>query len=219
VRIQDVGDASTGVFLIGDSGEHDVALGTAAYRLTHRDERGGEAGLHVVRAAAVETVAIGARLDPSLTDADSVEVAAQKQSGRLGGCGSAGGDQQARSAGGGLEPFRIQPGLDRPTGDQIGDCCLADSTGSQRGVLGIDRDQGRQEVADLGIQGGHAGSLARRTTAFARRLVAFAQARGLEYSRGVWLIPPYSLATKTIAVGQIAAISRVSWPAPDMVWT
>jgi hypothetical protein len=63
------------------------------------------------------------------------------------------------------------------------------------------------------------GWLASRRTALARTSVPLAQASGLEYSRGVWLMPPLSPATKTIAVEQIAAISWASCPAPDMART
>src|SRR5689334_12618820 len=47
--------------------------------------------------------------------------------------------------------------------------------------------------------------------------IPLAQASGVEYSRGLWLMPSYSPRTKIIPVGQIEAISCASCPAPERI--
>ncbi|MPM96861.1 hypothetical protein SDC9_144026 [bioreactor metagenome] len=52
--------------------------------------------------------------------------------------------------------------------------------------------------------------LAKLTAHWKSTLMPSAQAFGVEYSRGLWLMPSYLPGTKTIPVGQIAAISPAS---------
>ena len=54
-------DAQAGEFLVGDGGHDDLAVDAGQGRIPAGDEGGGEAGLHVVGAAAVEPVALDAR--------------------------------------------------------------------------------------------------------------------------------------------------------------
>jgi len=69
--------------------------------------------------------------------------------------------------------------------------------------------QGGEQVEGRPGGRGHVSS-AKRSMALASMSVPLPQAPGLKYSRGVWLIPPFSPATNTMAVGQIAAISWAS---------
>jgi hypothetical protein len=80
-RAQDLLHAEARVLLVGDRGHDDVAAQPERRRVAARDERRGEAALHVVRPAPVEAVAVGAwvvrRRHPG--DADRVEVPAEQQ--------------------------------------------------------------------------------------------------------------------------------------------
>src|SRR5699024_5532166 len=62
----------------------------------------------------------------------------------------------------------------------------------------------------------HAASSASRSTVLASTVTPAAQSSGVEYSRGLWLMPSCWPRTNTIAVGAIASISWASCPAPDM---
>ena len=74
-------DAEAGLLLVGDGGDHDLAVDARAGRVPAGDEGGGETGLHVVGAAGVEPVTVDARHEGVLRarQADRVEVAAQQE--------------------------------------------------------------------------------------------------------------------------------------------
>ena len=98
-RAQRLLHADARVLLVGDRGDDDVAGETELRGLTAGDQRGGDAGLHVVGAAAIEPVAVDARrvrLVHAL-DVDRVDVTAEQQ--RPATTGSASADERGGPAG------------------------------------------------------------------------------------------------------------------------
>ena len=74
---QDLLGADRGVLLVGDEGEHDVAAVRVAVDTGGGDHQGGDAGLHVVAASAVQPAAVDGRVERVAVvadEADGVEV-------------------------------------------------------------------------------------------------------------------------------------------------
>lgn len=211
-------DTQAGVLLVGDGGHDDLSVDARPHCVAACGERGGEAGFHVVGAASIEAVVRHARGQgvAGTGQADRVEVAAEQQPAPPGVAAAA--QDDAGATGCALDLLDAQAHASAPLRDEGRDLCLARAAGVEPGIDRVDADQGIEQIEDRHAGRGH-GWFARRRTALASTSVPFAQAAALEYSRGVWLMPPFSPATKTIAAGQMAAISWASCPAPDMART
>ena len=120
--------AEARVLLVGDGGHDDVPGEPGARSLARRDQRGGDASLHVVGAPAVEPIA----LDPRAmrvghaVDAHRVEVPAEHEGAAASRALRA--DDDARASGGLFEPLGLQPAVTRPPLDELGDMCLTGSS-------------------------------------------------------------------------------------------
>ena len=79
--LKDSLDPQAGVLLVGDGRHDDLPPGAGAARVAARDERCGEAALHVVRAAPDQPVAVDPGLQRTVhrSQADGVEVTAEHQ--------------------------------------------------------------------------------------------------------------------------------------------
>jgi hypothetical protein len=111
----------TRVLLIGDGGHHDVPAEPEARSLARREQRGGDARLHVVGAAAVQPVALDARAVRinHAFDVDRVDVPAEHEGAPA--AGALGADEDARPSGRLFEPLGLQPALTRPLLDEVRD--------------------------------------------------------------------------------------------------
>src|SRR5699024_10435062 len=69
------------------------------------------------------------------------------------------------------------------------------------------RERPPEEPPQAGRSGGQSVRFARSRTACSTTLMPSAHASGVEYSRGLWLMPSYSPGTNTIPAGHSAAIS------------
>ena len=163
---EDFLDAQAGVLLVGDGDDDDLAVDASEGGFPAGDEGGGEAGLHVVRAAGVEPVAVDAGREcvPGAGESDSVEVAAQKQPAAAGVASAA--QDDAGPAGRALGYLRVQSGGSSPVGDDSCDVRLAGAARVEAGVDRVDAQEGVEQVQDGQVVGGHGWS-AGRTTALA----------------------------------------------------
>jgi hypothetical protein len=142
-------DADARVLLVGDRGDDDVPGQAERGGLAAGDERRGDPGLHVVRAAAVEPVALDARRVrvAHAPDGDRVEMAAEQQ--RPPAARARRAHDDARTARSALEHLCLEPGGARPLGDERGDLALPRAARHERGVHGVDRDERGREVPDV----------------------------------------------------------------------
>jgi hypothetical protein len=139
-------DADARVLLVGDGGDHDVAGQAERRRLATGEQRGDDTRLHVVGAAAVEPVALDARLvrPRHAGHADGVEVPAQQQ--RPAASGPARPDEHARPPGHLLQHLDLEPGAVRPGGHERRDLRLGGAARHQVGVDRVDRDERAEQV-------------------------------------------------------------------------
>ena len=149
-------DPQAGVLLVGDGRHDDIAGQPEAGRLAGRDQRGGDAGLHVVGAAAEEAVPV----DPGRVrighafDADGVEVPAEQE--RAPTPFSSRANEHARSARRRLQALGVKSGSLGPPFDEAGNLRLAGPTAYERGVHGVAGDEGGEQSGqvrghDIGI--------------------------------------------------------------------
>ncbi len=144
-------DAEACVLLVGDGGHDDVTAQAERRRLPARDQRGRHARLHVVRAAAVQAVALDARIVRRLhpRDPDGVDVTAQQQ--RAPAPGARRAHDDARAPRRRLEHAGLEARGERPAVDERRDLALARPAaagGRERRVDRVDRDELAQEVDD-----------------------------------------------------------------------
>ena len=146
--------AEARVLLVGDRRHDDIAAQAERRRLAARDERRRDAGLHVVRTAAIETVALDARVVRRVhpRDAHGVDVAAQQQ--RAPASRARRAHDDARASGRPLDHPRLEPRCERPPGDERRDLALAGPAGHERRVDGVDRDELAQQVGRPHVSGG-----------------------------------------------------------------
>ena len=158
---KDLLDADARVLLVGDRGNHDVAGESPRRRLAAGQQRCGEAGLHVVGAAAVEAIAVHPwRVRaPDALHGHGVVVAAQEQPASR--AGSAGANDDARPPGSALEHLGLETTRACPPDHERRDLALARASGDQRRIDRVDRDQSRENLG---------GALRHRTNADARAL-------------------------------------------------
>jgi hypothetical protein len=83
-------------------------------------------------------------------NADRVDVAAEQERPPAAATGRA--NQHARPPWGVLEQFGMQPVVVCPTRDERGDLRLAGATGDERRVDGVDCDEPREQLGELGAQ-------------------------------------------------------------------
>ena len=140
------------MLLVGDGRDDDVPAQPERGRLAAGDERGGDAGLHVVGAAAVAAAALHARLVRGLhaLDADGVDVPAQQQ--RAPAARARRPHDDARAPRRRFEHPRLEVRGERPALDERRDLALAGAAGGERGVDGVDRDELAQEVGQAHAQ-------------------------------------------------------------------
>ena len=140
-------DAEARVLLVGDRRDDDVAVQAQRGGLAAGDEGRGDARLHVVGAAAVEPVALDARVVRCVhpPDAHRVDVPAEQQ--RAPASRAAGTNDDARPAGRALEHVGLQTGGERPARDERRDLALAGAARHERRVDRVDRHELAQQLA------------------------------------------------------------------------
>ena len=141
--------ADAGVLLVGHRGHHHVAGQAAPRHLAAGHQRGGQPGLHVVRPAPVEAVAVHPRFVRGVghaLHAHRVQVAAQQQGPPAAGAGSP--HQHAGPPGRGAQLGGLQAGVARPAGHERGDLLLARTAGHELRVHRVDGHQPRGQVGD-----------------------------------------------------------------------
>src|SRR5215472_13320491 len=122
---EDLLNAQAGEFLVGDGGHDDFPVDAGEGGVPAGDEGGGEAGLHVVGAAGIQPVTLGAGSEgvAGAGQANGVEVAAQQQPAAAGVLSAA--QDDAGPAGRALEHLGAQSGGSSPSGDELGNLPLA----------------------------------------------------------------------------------------------
>jgi hypothetical protein len=131
-----------------------------------RDQRGGDTGLHVVGATAVQAVAVDARdmrVGHAL-DRHRVEVAAEQQ--RPPATGPTRADEHRGAAGRVLERRDLESASRRPARDVPRDLRLARAARDERGVDRVDRDEISKQRGQLRAHApDHPGALGRQAAA------------------------------------------------------
>jgi hypothetical protein len=141
-------DANARVLLVGDGGDDHVAGETGTDHRRRGEHAGGDAGLHVVAAAAVEPAVADVR-DVRLAHpvhADRVDVPAEHE--RPPATAPACRADHRRPPDPGLHDLDLQACLGEPACDERGDLLLAGPARHQRGIDGVDRDELGDEPLD-----------------------------------------------------------------------
>ncbi len=148
-RLEDVLDPEARVLLVRHRGDDDIARETQSGRIATGDQSGGDPGLHVVRAASVEPVALDPRCErlSHAVDSDRVEVPAEQE--RAAPAGPPGPDDDARSARLTLDRPRLETVRLGPARRESRHFGLARSSRHERWVDRIDRDERGEQTGQV----------------------------------------------------------------------